>query len=211
MKKGILFDLDGTLWDSREAVAASWNEELELLGVDYRVTKERFNSLMGKTMDEIAYAVFDKEDSKERAIELMTACTDHENEYLSKHGGILYPDLVETLKILKEEYVLAVVSNCQVGYIEAFLEYHGLNDMFDDTENYGNTGYDKDVNIKLVVERNELDKAVYVGDIMGDYNSTMKAGYPFIHAAYGFGEVPDGTPFVNSFKELPMKVKEVIG
>ena len=41
MKKGILFDLDGTLWDSREAVAASWNEELELLGVDYRVTKER--------------------------------------------------------------------------------------------------------------------------------------------------------------------------
>ncbi len=211
MKKGILFDLDGTLWDSREGVAASWNEELELLGVDYRVDKERFNSLMGKTMDEIAYAVFDKEDSKERAIELMTACTDHENEYLAKHGGILYPDLVETLKILKEEYVLAVVSNCQVGYIEAFLEYHGLGDLFDDTENYGNTGYDKDVNIKLVVERNELDKAVYVGDIMGDYNSTMKAGYPFIHAAYGFGEVPDGTPFVNSFKELPMKVKEVIG
>ncbi len=211
MKKGILFDLDGTLWDSREAVAASWNEELELLGVDYRVTKERFNSLMGKTMDEIAYSVFDKEDSKERAIELMTACTKHENEYLIEHGGILYPNLIETLKELKKDYVLAVVSNCQVGYIEAFMEYHGLNDMFDDTENYGNTGFDKDVNIKLVVERNELDKAVYVGDIMGDYNSTMKAGYPFIHAAYGFGEVPEGTPYVNSFSELPMKVKEVIG
>ncbi len=211
MKKGILFDLDGTLWDSREAVAASWNEELELLGVDYRVTKERFNSLMGKTMDEIAYSVFDKEDSKERAIELMTACTKHENEYLIEHGGILYPNLIETLKKLKKDYVLAVVSNCQVGYIEAFMEYHGLNDMFDDTENYGNTGFDKDVNIKLVVERNELDKAVYVGDIMGDYNSTMKAGYPFVHAAYGFGEVPEGTPYVNSFKELPMKVKEVIG
>jgi phosphoglycolate phosphatase len=169
MKKGIIFDLDGTLWDSRIGVAESWNDALTAMeGVDYRVDSDTFSAVMGKTMDEIAYAVFDKEDSKERAIELMTACTDHENEYLSMHRGILYPDLVETLKILKEEYVLAVVSNCQVGYIEAFLEYHKLGKYFDDTENYGNTGYDKDVNIKLVVERNNLDKAVYVGDTERD-------------------------------------------
>ena len=29
MKKGILFDLDGTLWDSSEQVAVSWKEALE--------------------------------------------------------------------------------------------------------------------------------------------------------------------------------------
>ncbi|MCR4717457.1 MAG: HAD family hydrolase [Lachnospiraceae bacterium] len=211
MKKGILFDLDGTLWDSRKGVAASWNEKLESLdGVDYRVDEETFSSLMGKTMDEIAYAVFEKE-TKERALELINLCTEYENEYLEKHGGILYPDLEETLELLHKDYTLAVVSNCQVGYIEAFIKHHNLSKYFDDTENYGNTGYDKDVNIKLVVERNNLDKAVYVGDIMGDYNSTMKAGYPFIHAAYGFGEVPEGTPYVNSFRELPKVVKEVIG
>ena len=27
MKKGILFDLDGTLWDSAQALADSWNEQ----------------------------------------------------------------------------------------------------------------------------------------------------------------------------------------
>ena len=29
MKKGILFDLDGTLWDSSEGVAASWEKSLD--------------------------------------------------------------------------------------------------------------------------------------------------------------------------------------
>ena len=29
MKKGILFDLDGTLWDSSEEVAISWTEALK--------------------------------------------------------------------------------------------------------------------------------------------------------------------------------------
>jgi phosphoglycolate phosphatase len=58
----------------------------------------------------------------------------------------------------------------------------------------------------MVVERNNLDKAVYVGDIMGDYESAMKAGIGFIHAAYGFGTVPAGTPFINSITELPEAV-----
>ena len=31
MKQGILFDLDGTLWDSGEGVAESWNEALAQL------------------------------------------------------------------------------------------------------------------------------------------------------------------------------------
>ena len=46
---------------------------------------------------------------------------------------------------------------------------------------------------------------------MGDYNSTMKAGLPFIHAAYGFGTVPEGTPRVESIREIPDKVVEIIG
>ena len=31
MKQGILFDLDGTLWDSAQAVVDSWNEIIETL------------------------------------------------------------------------------------------------------------------------------------------------------------------------------------
>ena len=208
MKTGIIFDLDGTLWDSSAAVVDSWNAAIENLGIDYHVTQDMMQGFMGKTMDVIAYELFDREE-KPVALKYLTVCTDYENEYLEGHGGILYEGLEETLETLHKDYFLAVVSNCQEGYIEAFIKYHQLERFFDDTENYGRTGKGKADNIRLVVERNKLDRAVYVGDIMGDYNSTMEAGLPFIHAAYGFGTVPEGTPFINDIKELPDAVKEL--
>ncbi|MBO4389757.1 MAG: HAD family hydrolase [Lachnospiraceae bacterium] len=206
---GILFDLDGTLWDSAEGVAESWNEYLDQIpGNTYHMTVERLQSLMGQTMERIAYAFFDRE-TPERALELLKGCTDYENEYLSLHGGVLYPDLEETLAILHKNYFLAIISNCQEGYIEAFLKYHQLEKYFDDTENYGRTGLEKGDNIRLVVERNHLKKALYVGDIMGDYNSATEAGIPFIHASYGFGTVPEGTPAIRKLSELPEEAKKV--
>ncbi len=207
MKKGILFDLDGTLWDSSAGVVKAWNVAIEKLGIDYRVTVDMMHGFMGKTMDAIAYELFDREE-KEKALEYLTVCTDYENEYLEEHGGILYEGLEETLEKLHKDYFLSVVSNCQEGYIEAFIKYHKLEKYFDDTENYGRTGKGKADNIRLVVERNHLDKAVYVGDIMGDYNSTMEAGLPFIHAAYGFGTVPEGTPYINDIRDLPALMED---
>ena len=211
MKKGIIFDLDGTLWDSSKAVVDSWNEKIKTFdeNVDL-ITYEQMQGYMGKPMDEIAYGVFCKL-SKERALELLKICEIYENEYIRLHGGVLYPDLEEVLAVLQEDYFLAIVSNCQVGYIEAFLEHHKLGSYFSDTENYGNTLLSKAENIRLIVERNHLEKAVYVGDIMSDYQSTMEAGLPFIHAAYGFGSVPEGTPEIMNLKELPDRVREVLG
>ena len=212
MKKGVIFDLDGTLWDSSQAVVDSWNEAIrKFTDEKYYCTLEMMHNFMGRTMEEIGIELFCNE-TRERAMELLTICMDYENQYIEKTGGILFDGLEEMLQELKQRgYFIAIVSNCQEGYIEAFLKYHKLGKYFNDTENYGRTGRDKDYNIKLVVERNKLDKAVYVGDIMGDYNSTMKAGLPFIHAAYGFGTVPEGTPRVESIREIPDKVVEIIG
>ena len=53
------------------------------------------------------------------------------------------------------------------------------------------------------LERNNIDEAVYVGDIQGDYDSSKKAGVKFIHAAYGFGTIDDDVPAIRKFSELP--------
>ncbi|MBE5882214.1 MAG: HAD family hydrolase [Lachnospiraceae bacterium] len=202
MKKGIIFDLDGTLWDSAQAVVDSWNVVIgSLPDFHKKITVEDMESLMGKTMDDIAYAYFNTV-STERALEILQACMDYENEYLEKVGGILYPNLEKVLEDLSNEYFLAVVSNCQSGYIEAFLKYHKLEKYFDDFECFGNTKQEKDTNIRTVVERNGLSKAVYVGDVLGDYLSTTKAGLPFIWARYGFGEVPQAEYAIDSLTEL---------
>ncbi|MBQ2283481.1 MAG: HAD family hydrolase [Agathobacter sp.] len=209
MKKGIIFDMDGTLWDSADNVAVSWNIAIEKFGYKREpLTGKDISSVMGKTMDKIAEILFPDMEEEPRK-ELLACCCEGENEYLRQHGGILYPKIRETMELLKKDYHLYIVSNCQAGYVEAFLDYYKLWDLVEDIECYGNNGKQKGENIADVCRRNQLDQAVYVGDIQGDYDATMSAGLPFIHAAYGFGTIDQEVPAIHAFEELPAVAKQV--
>ncbi len=209
-KSGIIFDMDGTLWDSAKAVADSWTEVVAREYTPERViTEEEIKSVMGLTMDKLAARIF-PELPEEKRLQLLEVCGKEENEYLRTHGAIVYPQVEETFQKLKEKYHLYIVSNCQSGYIEAFLEYYGYEKYIEDTECYGNNGLVKGENIRKVAERNHLTKAVYVGDIQGDYDASMQAGVEFIHAGYGFGTVDANVPEIAAFAELPEVVKSVL-
>lgn len=203
MKKGIIFDMDGTLWDSAENVANSWNIAIEKSGlIQKKLTKQDIQNVMGKTMDVIADILFAELDGEQR-MRLLEECCAMENDYLREHGGILYDGVKETFQKLKERgYHLSIVSNCQSGYIEAFLDYYKLWDAIEDKQCYGDNLRQKGENIRLVVERNDLDAAVYVGDIQGDYDASCQAGVKFIHASYGFGTIDAEVLAIKSFAEL---------
>ncbi len=203
--------MDGTLWDSADNVAISWNIAMEQFGYEREPINEAdMQSVMGKTMDKIAEILFNKVEGEERAALLELACK-VENDYLREHGGVLYPEIRSTMEKLKEKYRLFIVSNCQAGYIEAFLDYYQFHDLVEDIECFGNNDKPKAENIKLICERNGIAKkdAVYVGDIQGDYDSATRAGIQFIHAAYGFGTIDADVKRINTFAELPEVVKEI--
>ena len=96
MKKGIIFDMDGTLWDPSENVAISWTEKVRELGYDFPdITQQDVMGVMGLTMDRIADKLFGSLPLEERR-ELLDRCCDNEEQYLLRHGGVLYPDLEKT-------------------------------------------------------------------------------------------------------------------
>lgn len=199
-KCAILFDLDGTLWDSSREVAISWSEALRPQGIV--ITTQDVQAVMGKTLGEIAALLFPNASQEEKK-RLLKACSVKEEEYLRAHGANPYPHLVETLDILRRDYALAIVSNCQEGYIETFLDYYHLWDYFADTENAGCTGKPKGENIRLVLDRNGFQKALYLGDTLGDQKAADFAGIPFVHAAYGFGKPDRDCPAIGDLEALP--------
>lgn len=197
---GILFDLDGTLWDAVSEITISWNQALEQHpGLRPPITEDELRILMGKPMDEIADRIFPREP---RRMELLAECMAVENAYLQKHGARLYPDVVDTLQALHKEYPLYIVSNCQCGYIDAFLHAHQLEGLFDGFLCFGDTFASKGENIKTLVQRYGLQAPIYVGDTQGDKDAAAYAGVPFIYATYGFGLVSQFDGKIDVFGEL---------
>lgn len=198
----ILFDLDGTLWDSVDEIVATWNTVIDRHpGLRAPITRAEQESVMGLQMNEIANRLFSAE-SPAHQMALMEKCIYEENQYLAEHGGTLYPDVAATLEYLRQKYKLFIVSNCQCGYIEAFLKAHKLADYFDGFLCYGETKKTKGENIKQVIAQHDLMFPIYVGDTIGDQKSAAYAGIPFIYAAYGFGHVDDYDARIDSFHQL---------
>jgi phosphoglycolate phosphatase len=206
----VIFDLDGTLWDSSTQVADSWNVVIEKeVGKEHTLTGKDIMKYMGLTMPEIADRHFGFLPEKER-YELSRKCEEFENGYITEHGGNLFEGVEETLAALKERGLkMAVVSNCQEGYVKAFLDSMDMWKYFVDYEEWGRTMLLKADNIKLVMERNGASKAIYVGDIQKDSDAAHKAGVECIYASYGFGEINDAVATLKSFDELPGVLEEL--
>ena len=201
-KYGIIFDLDGTLWNTTSTIVPVWNKVLKShKGIDKQITEKEMNSYMGKTLDEISLLVLPNL-PLEKSRPILDECCVTESAHLEKVGGILYPDLEKTLIELTKDYSLYIVSNCQDGYLQAFLNYHKLNKYFDDFEMSGRTNKSKAENIRLIIERDKLDRAVYVGDTIMDKEAAEQAEVPFIFAEYGFGDVISPPYSVQQFSEI---------
>lgn len=191
MKKidSIIFDLDGTMWDTRDDVAQIWNEVLLRYNMKADLTGEKVGSCMGMSYKEAMDILLENVPEETRDI-IMEECSSIEVEKISERdGGKIFDNVEETIKELSEKYKLFIVSNCQKGYIETFLRINNLEKYFTDIEDAENTGLTKGENNKLIIERNNLENPVYVGDTQGDANSAKFAEIPFIFASYGFGEV----------------------
>ena len=199
---GIIFDVDGTIWDSTPVVTEAWNKALTDTGFGYvQVTADRLKGLFGLPMIEIMRDILPGVPDKElRRFEKV--CNEYEEDYISRMSGHAYINIEETIKKLSQKCPVIIVSNCQSGYIEIMMKHLGLEPYVTDKICHGDNGLSKAENIKLMNKRYSLGRSVYVGDTIMDANACKEAGEPFIFAGYGFGKVKDFDHMINKPEEL---------
>ena len=201
--ESLIFDIDGTLWDSRALVAEGYNIQLRKEGLERLCTNaEALKPLFGKVMTEIGDALFG-EFPPEIRYPLMERCMATENAYLRENPcRIGYPGVRDTLEELKKTHRLFIVSNSQQGYPELCIRKLGLEGLIEGHLCFGDTGTDKGTTIRRLMERWSISSAAYVGDTQGDMEATYAAGLSFIWADYGFGVPTKYDLRISAFREL---------
>ena len=201
--ESLIFDIDGTLWDSRALVAEGYNIQLRAEGYDHLCTDaDALKPLFGRVMTDIADVILASVPLPERYA-LMDRCTETENRYLAEHPcPIGYPNVRETMETLAKEYRLFIVSNSQCGYPELCIRKLGLEPFISGHLCFGDTGTEKALTIRRLMEQHDITSAVYIGDTQGDLDGADGAGIPFFYAAYGFGEPARWDRKIDSFPEL---------
>lgn len=206
MIKHVIFDVDGTIWNSTPIVAKGWQRAIKETGyTKAQITAQVLQREFGQPMDVIADHLFGDVTDMEKRQEILDKCCIYEHQLLQENEtDIAYPGMRICMEQLAEKYKLYIVSNCQCGYIELVMQKNHMEHLFQDFDCFGNTGTCKGETIRLLMERNQIlpEEAVYVGDTRGDKEAADMAGVPFLFAKYGFGQAEGAAGEFAGFPEL---------
>ena len=125
----ILFDLDGTLVDSEEAIVESFRKASEMTGIKIDLNKLR--SLLGHPLMDVIRGSLVEEVDERKLMEYIRIRRKIMNE-IWRDNVRLFPDVIPTLKKLKErQYMLGIASSSIISRVKEFLEYFRIIHYFD--------------------------------------------------------------------------------
>ena len=197
----IIFDMDGTLWDTTEMTLEAINIILENEKDINTITIDQIKGIMGLSKVEVAKKLLSNID-EEQALKYIDLEVDKTIELINMYGANIYENVIETINYLKDKYKLAIVTNNNDDYAKTFIDKSNLTDAFTDYMGSASYNISKSDAIKEVVKRNKITSACYIGDIKKDSDAALEAGIDFIHARYGFEKNVDCKIHIDNIKEL---------
>ena len=203
--ESIIFDVDGTLWDSRALLAQAYNAQLAAEGIQgLHVTAEILKPLFGKPMDKLADGLFEGVVPAPERYRLMDRCITRMDAFMEEKAGphMGYPELLSTMEALKKNHRLFIVSNGQKGYPQMAANKLGLAHLMDGYLSWGDTGKSKGQTILQLMQTHGIESAVYIGDTQGDLEACREAGIPFVFTSFGFGQPESWYAKVDRFCDL---------
>ena len=78
----------------------------------------------------------------------------------------------------------------------------GLDGLIEGHLCFGDTGTSKGQTLLRLMEKHNIQSAVYIGDTQGDLEACEEAGIPFIFCTYGLGRAERWDAKIDAFEEL---------
>jgi len=201
LTKAFIFDFDGTLVDSEQAIYQCFQSITKKLAPN-RVEYAK-NILIGPPLRDTASEILGHEhqDSLDEFVQLFITMHD---EQVIEHTQP-YPDVIQVLKQLHAQNIpMAVATNKRSAPTKKLIDHFDWNDYFQSVECSDSQSKirNKDAMIQDIINQNKLFHGSYfIGDTVNDGLSANLNQLPFIKACYGYGRDQDWSK-VTSYQEI---------
>ena len=201
MTQAFIFDFDGTLVDSEQAIYHCFQSITKQLAPN-RVEYAK-NILIGPPLRDTASEILGPEyqDSLDKFVQLFIKM--HDDQVIQYTQP--YPGVNEVLKQLYSKNIpMAVATNKRFAPTQKLIDHFGWNHYFqfiECSDSQPNTR-NKDAMIQDIIIQNQIFQgSCFVGDTVNDGLSANINQLPFIKACYGYGRHQDWSK-VKIFKEI---------
>tara|TARA_B100000886_G_scaffold340345_1_gene309341 strand:+ start:6013 stop:6639 length:627 start_codon:yes stop_codon:yes gene_type:complete len=200
----LIFDLDGTLFDSAPEILVCLKKALQLNNID--INDNLNKSIIGPPLKETLKNLVQKEDTVkiDKIIENFIELYDSDYCYKTK----LYKGVQETLKILEKKKNLILITNKRIVPTEKMLKNSKIIELFDNyfsVDPNDQSKKDKSTLISKTIKDYKIDpqNTAYIGDTMGDFIASKKNNIKFIFAGWGYGKyVEDADLHLTDIREM---------
>lgn len=181
VKPFIFFDFDGTIVDSMDLCVQGVLKAMRHLGLP-EPPIALCEACNGPTFEETVPMLGIPPERAGEYYAVRTAAEDELCEAINKP----YPGVGDMLRALSGKAELCIVSNGQRSYIDQCIALFGFEGLFSHIEG-SRPGRTKTQALQEMLDALRPERAVMVGDRLGDLMAGKACGLPTVAACYGFG------------------------
>lgn len=195
MQTAIIFDMDGTLFQTNLILESALKQTFEYLrenGLWSGDTPiEQYRQIMGVPLNVVWETLCPNHSN-----EVREQSNDHFQlaliEQIQRGNGALYPDVLPTLQKLSEHYPLYIASNGQTAYLQAIVAQYRLDRWIKgiysidciDTNN-------KSSLVQHIMEEQQINSGYVIGDRASDINAAIDNNLTSIAVNFDFAQLAE--------------------